>query len=238
MTDHLLDVRGLRKTFNLHARGKSLAVLHDVDVSVAPASIHVLSGPSGAGKSTVLRCCWRAYVPTDGEILYRRSDGSMCDLASCDEHDVLALRRDEIGFVTQFFRCVPRLACERVVAQPLFDAGYSEDQALERARQLLARLNISEALWSLPPATFSGGEQQRVNLARAFVHPRRLLLIDEPTASLDAKSAEVVVQLMMEAKQNHQTGMLVIVHDHDLSARIADAVTPVAVMEEQHVDGQ
>lgn len=180
-------------------------------------------GPTGAGKSTVLKGVYRTYPPSAGRIRYRTRQGAEEDLALVSEHRMLELRRTEIGFVTQFLHFLPRQSTLDVVAQPLRQRGIDIEEGRWRAGVLLRALNVPERLWSISPATFSGGEKQRVNLARGLAAKPRLLLLDEPTASLDTETRERAVQLIAELK-GEGTGMLVIFHDPGLVERLADQV--------------
>ncbi len=177
-----------------------IAVLAGVSFAVDAGECVVLGGPSGAGKSSILRMAYGNYAVDSGEILVAHG-GETVDLAAASPRTVLALRRDTIGYVSQFLRTVPRVAALDVVAEPLLSTGATRDEARELAAALLRRLNLPERLWQLPPATFSGGEQQRVNIARGFVTAHPILLLDEPTASLDAENRAVVIELVREKKQ-------------------------------------
>lgn len=233
--DVVLDVRGLHKRFTLHLRGGlELPVLHGVSLQVRRGDCVALVGPSGQGKSTLMKCLYGSYAADAGEIVFQGEGGSL-DLARATPHQMLAQRRRAIAYVSQFLRTVPRVPALDVVAEramqahPLAEGGEPDDdvqhaQAMESARDaaraLLRRLNLPSALWSLPPATFSGGEQQRVNIARGFVEPARLLLMDEPTASLDAANRRVVVQLIEEAKARG-TAVVGIFHDEEVRDAVA-----------------
>lgn len=219
----ILSVEGFAKQFELHEQGKLIPSSSDVSFNVYAGKLTALTGPTGAGKSSVLKGIYRTYLPSAGRILYHDQQGVTYDLARCDEHQILDLRRSEIGFVTQFLHALPRQATEDVVAQPLYQRGISREQGRERARDILSRLNIPERLWGLPPATFSGGEKQRVNLARGLIAKPRLLLLDEPTASLDPKTTDVVVD-MIQAMKQEGTAMLAIFHHPELVDRLADNV--------------
>lgn len=225
----VLSVRGLAKRFVLHQQGgATLHVLEDVSFDVAAGECVALVGPSGAGKSTVLKCIHGSYAADAGAILVRHGDASI-DVATATPHEVLALRRDVIGYVSQFLRAVPRVPAERVVAEALdasADDPDAEARALAAARALLGRLAIDAALAHLPPATFSGGEQQRVNLARGFVKPRPLLLLDEPTASLDGANRAVVTRLITEACAR---GAAVVGIFHDDAVREAVATRSITL---------
>jgi alpha-D-ribose 1-methylphosphonate 5-triphosphate synthase subunit PhnL len=219
----LLIVRDLRKTFTLHLQGGTrLSVLAGLGLSVSSGECVVLGGPSGVGKSTVMRAIYGSYGVERGSIRIRH-EGAMVDLATASPREVLAVRRRTLGYVSQFLRAVPRVGAVDVVAEPLLALGVPEDAARERVRAMLARLRLPERLWRVPPATFSGGEQQRVNLARAFVHPYPVLLLDEPTASLDAGNREVVVDLVRE-RLAEGVGMLAILHDQAARDAIATRI--------------
>jgi alpha-D-ribose 1-methylphosphonate 5-triphosphate synthase subunit PhnL len=216
-----LEVIGASKTFTMHLQGGlRLPVLTGVDFTVHPGECVVLGGPSGTGKSSVLKMIYGSYRCDRGRILVRDGD-DVVDVAGAEPRRVLTLRRQVLGYVSQFLRAVPRVPTIDVVAEPLITTGATREEARERAGALLTRLNIPERLWSLPPATFSGGEQQRVNIARGFLPDLPLLLLDEPTASLDARNRGVVVELVAE-KKARGTAMVAIVHDDDVRAAIAD----------------
>lgn len=195
----MIEARGLSKLFTLHNQGGiTLPVLRDVSFDAARGECLVLSGPSGTGKSTLLRCLYGNYLATSGSIRVRDGD-DWVELTRAPEQRILQLRRDVIGYVSQFLRAIPRVATLDVVADPLRQRGVAADEARERAAALLERLRLPRRLWDLPPATFSGGEQQRVNIARGFIGGHPILLLDEPTASLDAGNREVVVALIRDA---------------------------------------
>jgi alpha-D-ribose 1-methylphosphonate 5-triphosphate synthase subunit PhnL len=185
----------------------------------------VLSGPSGAGKSSILKMIFGNYR-CDGGRIGIRHDGTLLDIAKAEPRDVLRVRRDTIGYVSQFLRAVPRVPTIDVVAEPLIATGTPRETAREQAGNLLRCLNIPERLWTLPPSTFSGGEQQRVNIARGFISDHPILLLDEPTASLDARNREVVVGLIDE-KKRAGVAMVAIVHDDEIRHQIADRVVDV-----------
>lgn len=228
MTDAqpVLTVDRLSKQFQLHARGTQLEAVIDCSFMARAGRVTALVGPSGAGKSTVLKCIHRTYLPSSGALHLHTPAGDI-DLAACDDHAVLAARRDHIGFVTQFLHCLPRKAALEVVAEPLIRAGGSATDAHQRAAELLRLLGIPEALWQLPPATFSGGEQQRVNIARGLARHHRLLLLDEPTASLDQTTAERVLDLIAAAR-DAGSAVIVIMHHLGHLDRIADDRVTIA----------
>lgn len=226
MTGHavsawILNAQKVEKHFFLHEQGRSIPSTFQVDLELYPGQLLAVTGPSGAGKSSLLKCIWRTYLPTGGHVWLREADGAVTDLATASEQHMLVLRRTELGNVTQFLHCLPRKSALDVVAQPLVDTGVPVQQARERAAELLRRLNVPRHLWGVAPATFSGGEQQRINLARGLIRPARLLLLDEPTASLDPESRECAISLLRELKANG-TAMLAIFHDPALVSALAD----------------
>lgn len=222
----LLQVSDVAKTFTMHLRdGVVLPVVDGVTFSVEAGECVVLGGPSGAGKSSILKMVYGNYGVDSGRIVLMH-DGEPVDLASAAPRAVLALRRDTIGYVSQFLRTVPRVSALDVVAEPLVVRGVEHEAARGRAKNLLARLNLPERLWSLPPATFSGGEQQRVNIARGFITEHSVLLLDEPTASLDAANRAIVVEMIAE-KKRAGTAMLGIFHDEDVRSQVADRIVDV-----------
>ncbi|PKP68648.1 MAG: phosphonate C-P lyase system protein PhnL [Alphaproteobacteria bacterium HGW-Alphaproteobacteria-5] len=213
----MIRIESLSKSFTLHNQGGAvIAVMAGAALSVAPGECVGLAGQSGAGKSTLMRMVWGNYLAAGGRILVGDTD-----VASAEPRAIIALRRQTLGYVSQFLRVVPRVATLDVVAEPLLALGIPADQARARAAGLLARLNIPERLWALSPTTFSGGEQQRVNIARGFAHDYPALLLDEPTASLDAANREVVLTLIEEAKARG-AAILGIFHDEGARARVCD----------------
>jgi alpha-D-ribose 1-methylphosphonate 5-triphosphate synthase subunit PhnL len=210
----------------MHLRdGIKLPVVSDVSFSVASGECVVLGGPSGIGKSSLLKMIYGNYAVDSGQILVKHQD-RIVDLATTDPRTIIEVRRHTLGYVSQFLRTVPRVAAIDVVAEPLVARGTKADVARERAAELLAKLNLPEALWQLPPATFSGGEQQRVNIARGFITDHTILLLDEPTASLDAKNRAVVVEMIAE-KKKAGVGLLGIFHDEEVREAVADRVLDV-----------
>ncbi|KKB78244.1 phosphonate ABC transporter ATPase [Devosia soli] len=221
-----LSVRNLAKTFTMHLRGGlSLPVVENVTFAVSAGECVVLGGPSGAGKSSILKMVYGNYGVDRGAVMIAH-DGALVDLASADPRTVLTLRRDAIGYVSQFLRTVPRVSTIDVVAEPLVVRGVDKAEAQRRAGEMLAQLNLPERLWELPPATFSGGEQQRVNIARGFITHHPVLLLDEPTASLDAANRAVVVGMIAQ-KKREGVAMLGIFHDEEVRAEVADRIVDV-----------
>lgn len=221
-----IAVSGLTKTFTLHLQGGArLPVLRDAALSVFPGECVALAGPSGAGKSTFLRALYGNYIPQSGRIEIRHEE-ALVDILSAGPRAVAAIRRRTLGYVSQFLRVIPRVATRDVVAEPLVANGFPRERALEVADALLARLNIPAKLRDLPPATFSGGEQQRVNIARGLAWPYPILLLDEPTASLDAANRDVVLALINEAKARG-AAIVGIFHDAAVRAAVADRLHEV-----------
>jgi alpha-D-ribose 1-methylphosphonate 5-triphosphate synthase subunit PhnL len=222
----MIEIQNAEKTFTMHLQGGvQLPVLRNVSFHVGTGECVVLSGPSGTGKSSILKMMFGNYRCDRGRIGVRHQ-GNIVDLASAEPRQILNVRRSTIGYVSQFLRAVPRVATLDVVAEPLVAAGTARAEARDQAGNLLRRLNIHERLWTLPPSTFSGGEQQRVNIARGFICELPILLLDEPTASLDAANGEVVVDLIDE-KKRAGVAVVAIVHDDEIRSRIADRVVDV-----------
>jgi len=222
----MIDISNAEKTFIMHLQGGvELPVVRGVSFRVSPGECVVLSGPSGAGKSSILKMIFGNYR-CDGGRINIRHQGAVIDLARAEPREILSVRRATIGYVSQFLRAVPRVPTIDVVAEPLIANGTPRAEAREKAGALLHRLNIPERLWALPPSTFSGGEQQRVNIARGFISDLPILLLDEPTASLDAKNRAVVVELI-EQKKRQRVAMVAIVHDDEIRHLIADRIVDV-----------
>jgi alpha-D-ribose 1-methylphosphonate 5-triphosphate synthase subunit PhnL len=200
----MLQLKKVTKQFTLHHQhGVQLNVLNNVDMSVSSGECVVLDGPSGMGKSTLLKLIYANYRASSGEIEVRQADGSTLELTKADPRELVRMRRHTVGYVSQFLRVIPRVSALDVVAEPLIEDVAHDIAAVEKAREiaraLLTRLRIPESLWELPPATFSGGEQQRINIARNMIKPQPILLLDEPTASLDAANTQTVIDLIHEA---------------------------------------
>ena len=227
MSEPALEIRDLAKTFTLHVQGGvRLPVLDGVSLAIEPGECVVLADPSGAGKSTLLRAVYGNYLAQSGRVLVRHR-GRVVDMVGAAPRLVLEVRRHTLGYVSQFLRVIPRVPTDQVVAGPLRARGVDAPQALARARAMLERLRIPERLWSLSPVTFSGGEQQRVNVARVFVADYPVLLLDEPTASLDAASRHAVVELIREARRGG-AAVLGIVHDQQVRGLVATRVRTLA----------
>jgi len=228
----MLHVESLSKHFTLHLRGGlELPVLKSVSLQVNAGECVALLGASGQGKSTLMKCLYGSYGADSGAIWLEAQDGRV-DIAQATPQQMIALRRRDIAYVSQFLRAVPRVPALDVVAErglqarPETDSDTAQEQARDEARALFARLNLPSSLWELPPATFSGGEQQRVNIARGFIEPARLLLLDEPTASLDAANRRVVIELIHEAREAG-AAVVGIFHDEEVRDAVASRCVPI-----------
>lgn len=218
----MITVSNLSKSFTLHNQGAAvIPVMAGANLQVSPGECLGLVGASGSGKSTLMRMIWGNYLAASGSIMVGE-----VDVAKAAPREIIALRRATLGYVSQFLRVVPRVPTLDVVAEPLLVLGVAKDDARAQAATLLARLNIPERLWSLSPTTFSGGEQQRVNIARGFIHPYPALLLDEPTASLDATNREVVLGLV-EAAKARGAAIIGIFHDEGARDRLCDRLVDV-----------
>lgn len=226
MSQCMIDVVDLSKIFVLHQQGGvRLEALSRVSVQVNKGECVALHGPSGAGKSTLLRTLYGNYLPSQGRVCIRHGE-NMVELGRAAPREILALRQHSLGYVSQFLRVIPRVSTLSIVAEPLLRAGHTADEAHSRAKKLLERLHIPERLWSLAPVTFSGGEQQRVNIARGFIKFSPILLLDEPTASLDSANRRIVVELIAEAR--HAGSAIVgIFHDDEVREAVADRCLPL-----------
>lgn len=213
----MLAVSNLEKSFHLYQQNNAhIPVLTGAAFEVAAGECVALTGPSGCGKSSLMRMIYGNYRAEGGSI-----DINGTDMVRASPREIMALRRTTIGYVSQFLRVLPRIPTSRVVAEPFMRAGGDEAEADVKACELLSRLRIPEPLWSLSPLTFSGGEQQRVNIARGFIYPYPVLLLDEPTASLDRANRDTVLELIAEAKQSG-SALVGIFHDAEVRAAAAD----------------
>ncbi|MBI2242040.1 MAG: phosphonate C-P lyase system protein PhnL [Magnetospirillum gryphiswaldense] len=219
----MIHVQALSKTYVLHTQGGiSIPVFKDAGLQVAAGECVTLHGPSGAGKSTLLRCLYGNCKADSGSIMVRHGEARV-DIASAQPRTIIEVRNRTMGYVSQFLRAIPRVAALDVVAEPLRAMGVEVEAARARAGELLARLRIPERLWHLAPATFSGGEQQRVNIARGFAPQMPILLLDEPTASLDAANRAVVVGLIEEAKQRG-AALVGVFHDDEVREAVSSRI--------------
>lgn len=219
----VLSVEGLSKTFDMHELGDTEVVgLDDVSFDVHEGEFLAVVGESGSGKSSLLKCLYRTYDPSAGRVVYHGSGGDI-DLASCTDRTVMKLREDTVGYTSQFLDEIPRVPAIDVVARPLIEQGTPTEEARERARELLTALHVPEELWEAYPATFSGGERQRVNLAQALAPKPNLLLLDEPTSALDPETRQAAIDLL-EAYLGADTTVIGVFHDTDVVEAVADRV--------------
>lgn len=222
----VLKLSDVNKTFTMHLQGGlRLPVLRSVSFAAERGQCIALTGPSGAGKSSILKLIYGNYRCDEGKILVS-SGGMTVDIAAAAPRQILSVRQRALGYVTQFLRAVPRVSALDIVSDPLIMKGVAREEATARAAAMLKRFNVPERLWSLPPATFSGGEQQRINLARGLLPEHPILLLDEPTASLDANNRAVVVDIVRERKKQG-AAIIAIVHDDGVREAIADVSVDV-----------
>lgn len=233
----VLDVRSLSKGFIMHHLGTQMGAFDDISFKLHAGEFLLLKGRNGAGKSTLLRTLYRSYLPGGGEILFHSSRG-VIDLARAADVDVSLLRKTEMGFVTQFLTARPRVSAEALVAEPLRLSGVDAGEALDQARHWLEAFGVKRTLWAAYPTTFSGGEQQKVNLARALILPQRLLLLDEPTASLDVTARAALIDRLADLKSKG-TAMIGVFHHPGDVAELIDReidLTPDAAPQEERED--
>ncbi len=218
----LLEVVNLQKRFDIHILNeKQIAALDEVSFRMEEGEIVGLTGKTGSGKSTLMKCIYRTYLATSGQILFTTAKGVVVDLASASEPEVLAIRKTEMTYCSQFLQVIPRVPALDVVASALISRGTPQEEAKEVASNTFEYLSLPRDLWDAYPATFSGGEQQRVNIARALIARPRLLLVDEPTASLDMKTKDAVIDMLLDAKSGG-TSIILITHDQHTLTRMAD----------------
>ena len=228
----MLHMKQVSKRFTLHHQhGAELQVLHNVNLNVSSGECVVLDGPSGMGKSTLLKLVYANYRATSGLIDVCQADGRVLELTQATPRELVRMRRNTVGYVSQFLRVIPRVSALDVVAEPLIDDAPDQVHAIEAAREQartwLTRLRIPDRLWGLPPATFSGGEQQRINIARNMIKSRPILLLDEPTASLDAANTNTVIDLIQEAVARG-AAVMGIFHDSHVGQAVATRHIDVA----------
>lgn len=219
-----LEVKNLNKTFTVHTRGSiEVKGFENINLSVKQGEFLSLYGPSGAGKSSILKTLFRTYTTTSGNIIFHKDNGSTIDIANATESEILNLRKSEIGYVSQFLQILPRVSAVDVVSEQLIFKGESQEVARQKAKEMLDYLSIREELFDLSPLTFSGGEQQRVNIAKGIIAPKSVLLLDEPTASLDKNNTNKVIDKLLQIKRDGVT-MIGIFHDIDCMKRISDKI--------------
>ena len=214
----ILEVSNLHKEFTLFLiAGKKIRALEDINFALEEGEIVGLTGKSGAGKSTLMKCVYRTYLPTSGSIRICRSDGTVVNLAEASEHVVLSLRKSEMRYCSQSLQAIPRMPAIEVASEGLLARGHSHDEAFRRTRSCFERLGLPEELWDAYPSTFSGGEQQRVNISRTILSRPRLLLVDEPTASLDLKTKDAVIDMLLELEAAGSSILLITHDEHTLN---------------------
>lgn len=219
---NILKVKKLSKKFTLHTlHDKRITALHAVNFNISEGEIVGLVGESGSGKSTLMKTIYRTYLASGGEIWFQSEKFGLIDMVQASDHQIIALRKEEITYCSQFLQVIPRVTALEVVAERLLMLGQKRENAIVKAKEYLERLGLPSELWDAFPSTFSGGEQQRINVARAIIHPPRLLLIDEPTASLDKDTRKVVIEMIKELK-SHGTAILCISHDTFTLDRMTD----------------
>jgi alpha-D-ribose 1-methylphosphonate 5-triphosphate synthase subunit PhnL len=218
---NILEVNNLSKDFNLHIlNDKRIEALKNINFTMKEGEIIGLTGKSGSGKSSLMKCLYRTYLASSGEIIYLSKNGPV-DLVKADDHRIIDLRKSEITYCSQFLSVIPRVSAVDVVCEHLFRVEKDKDYARNQAKEMLEQLGLPYELWDAFPVTFSGGEQQRINVARSIIAKPRFLLIDEPTASLDAKTKDVVVDMILQLKANG-TSVLCISHDEYTLDRLCD----------------
>ena len=214
-SDTLLYATGIHKSFTLHNQsGIKLPVLSDISLEAKTGECVALTGESGSGKSTLMKALYGNYGINAGAI-WLKHNNTWLDLAQLQPHEIIAVRQQTIGYVSQFLRVIPRVSALDVAAEPLLELKISLDTAYQTIKELFSRLNLPERLWQLSPTTFSGGEKQRVNIARALAVNYPIFLLDEPTSALDAKNRQVVVELLTE-KKNQGCALIGIFHDEEV----------------------
>jgi alpha-D-ribose 1-methylphosphonate 5-triphosphate synthase subunit PhnL len=226
---NVLQVKNLSKEFIMHIRGGVRIHSFDgISFETKAGSLLALTGPSGIGKSSLLKCIYRTYIPSAGEILYTAKDGKTINLANADDWEVLTLRRNEIGYVSQFFHVMPRVSALEILIEPLTSCGTGREEALDLARKMLAYVGLGKTLWDMFPSTFSGGEKQRLNILHAIISRPRLLLLDEPTASLDKGYKERIMEMILALKAEG-TAMVGVFHDRDALLALSDSRYDLAI---------
>jgi alpha-D-ribose 1-methylphosphonate 5-triphosphate synthase subunit PhnL len=230
--ESMIAVKDLEKGFVLHLQGGvRLSVLKGINLAVGSGECVVLSGPSGSGKSTFLRLLYGNYKPERGNVLVRHED-EMVDMGKVESRQVLDIRKRTLGYVSQFLRVIPRIPALQVIMEPIRAQGISMEEARSTAEDLLGRLHIPQRLWGISPTTFSGGEQQRINIARCFAFPYPILLLDEPTAALDATNRNIVVELIREARERG-TAIVGVFHDEEVRDAVSTRIFEMSSDEEK-----
>jgi len=234
---NILEIQSLSKVFHLHIlNGKRIEALKDIHLEIPKGEIIGLTGKSGSGKSSLMKCIYRTYLASSGEIIYHSRKGPI-DLVKASDHEIISLRKEEITYCSQFLSVIPRVTALDVVCENLFKNGVDKTEAREKGKDLLDTLGLPHDLWDAFPVTFSGGEQQRINVARAIINRPDLLLIDEPTASLDIKTKDTVIKLILNLK-DRGTSVICISHDEYTLDRLVDRRVNLHLGEIQESENQ
>jgi alpha-D-ribose 1-methylphosphonate 5-triphosphate synthase subunit PhnL len=225
----VLEIVDLYKTFIMHIlKGKRIEALKKINLDLKGGEAVGLTGKSGSGKSTLMKCIYRTYLPTSGHIYYHSNGHGRVDLASASEQMILRLRREDITYCSQFLQVIPRIPALEVVAAKLTAKGWTAEKAFALTQEYFERLNLPEELWDAYPSTFSGGEQQRINIAQAIIARPRLLLVDEPTASLDSMTKDIVIEMILELKAAG-TSIVCITHDFYTLDKLSDRIFKIEI---------
>jgi alpha-D-ribose 1-methylphosphonate 5-triphosphate synthase subunit PhnL len=219
----ILRIDNLSKDFYLHNPGLEIKSCHAINLTLNKGEFIGIVGLSGAGKSTILKCINRSFLPTQGAIWYESEAFGRINLAAATEREILHLRRTEIGYVSQFLNVMPRTTAKEHVMNALIDMGADTGSAEADAKEMLSYFKLPDSLWDIYPTTLSGGERLRLNLAHAMVKKPRLLMLDEPTASLDSKT-KILVRDMLQKLKGMETSMIGIFHDIEFMEGVCDKV--------------
>ena len=220
---NIVEIKELSKSFTLHALGKHIKASKNINISLEEGKFIGITGKSGSGKSTILKCLYRTYLPECGEILYNSKKFGLIDLAKATEREIIYLRKYEIGYVSQFLNAMPRTTAKEIVGEALLEMGSDFKESEKEAERMLSHFELDKELWDAYPINFSGGEKLRLNIAKSMVKRPRLLLLDEPTASLDNASKIKVRELIEELKSSGTT-MIGIFHDIEFMDGICDEI--------------
>ncbi|WP_020008153.1 ATP-binding cassette domain-containing protein [Salinicoccus albus] len=219
----MLSVQNISKSFTIHHLKQTRTAIGGVSLHVDKGGFLGIVGKSGSGKSTILKSIYGTYKPDAGAIMYDSQEHGTVNILDISDYDLIRLRRTEIGYVSQFLKVMPRTTSLELVTQSLLEMGEPQEIALDKAKDALRHYDIPESLWNNYPNTFSGGEKLRLNIARATVKAPRLLLLDEPTASLDYDSKLKVREAISKLKANGTT-LIGIFHDLDFMEGLCDHV--------------
>lgn len=219
----MLQIKNFGKRFTIHHLDKTMQAVEHINFSLEQGEFVGIVGKSGSGKSTILKSIYRTYLPDMGNIIYHSKRYGLIDLAYATEREILYLRKHEIGYVSQFLNVMPRTTSRELVEKALLEMGETEEAAQKEAEKALRHFELDRNLWDTYPNTFSGGEKLRLNIAMATVKKPRLLLLDEPTASLDQES-KVKVREIIEKLKASGTTLVGIFHDIEFMDGLCDQV--------------